>query len=375
MNLSCRALVEHAILGYYDISQMDAIVGASIFVVSSRMRIIIPGGAGHLGHLLANALVADGHDVVILTRRPPAQTLGPARFVAWNHDPTAVWAEELASADAVINLAGRSVNCRYTKTHRQEILSSRVETTRALGEAFAALSSPPPIWLQMSTATIYAHSYGVPQTEVAGTIGGAEPGADDYDPAWNFSIQVATAWEQAATDAVGAMPEDRRPRLVLLRTAMVMDPAPGGAFAVLRTLTRHGLGGTAGHGWQWMSWIHGTDFVSAIRFLLARSEIAGPVNLAAPNPLPNREFMAELRRAIRTKIGLPAPGWLLPTTAAVMGTEPELLLKSRRVVPERLLEAGFEFTYPAWPAAVTNLIERAPVHHRQQPAMSSSHTA
>ncbi|HET7458840.1 MAG TPA: DUF1731 domain-containing protein, partial [Gemmatimonadaceae bacterium] len=254
-------------------------------------------------------------------------------------------------ADVVVNLAGRSVNCRYTRRNRRLIMDSRVESTRAVGEAIAHAARPPRVWLQMSTATIYAHRYDAPNDELTGVIGGAEPDAPE---AWRFSIEVATAWERAADEA----PPPSGTRLVKMRTAVVLSPDRGGIFDTLLALVRRGLGGRSGDGRQWVSWIHDADFVRAVRWLVERDSLAGVVNVAAPSPLPNADFMRALREAWGTRVGLPASRWMLAAGAAAMRTETELVLKSRRVVPGRLLADGFAFTYPEWPAAARDLCER-----------------
>lgn len=312
------------------------------------MRIVIPGGSGQVGTLLARALHADGHEVVVLSRRPaPA----PWRTDAWDARTVGPWAAHLEGADAVVNLAGRSVNCRYTPANRRAIVDSRVLATRAVGDAIARAARPPGAWLQMSTATIYAHTLG-PAHDEAGEIGGAEPGVPDT---WRFSIDVATRWEDAAHERAAALD---RTRLVLLRTAMVMSPDRGGVFDTLLALVRRGLGGPVAGGRQYVSWIHEHDFVRAVRWTLARPDVAGAVNVASPGPLPYRDFMRALRAAAGVPIGLPATRLMLEAAAVVMRTETELVLKSRRVVPGRLLAEGFAFDWPAWPAAARELVAR-----------------
>jgi hypothetical protein len=260
------------------------------------------------------------------------------------------WAAELEGADAVVNLAGRSVNCRYGPENRREILESRVGSTRAVGEAVARAARPPRVWLQMSTATIYAHRYDAPNDEATGILGGGEPNAPDT---WRFSIDVARAWERAAEEA--PTPRTRR---VTMRSAIVMSPDRGGPFDVLLGLVRHGLGGRSGDGRQFVSWIHDADFFRAVRWLMEHDELAGTVNLASPNPLPNAEFMRALRQAWGIGIGLPAARWMLEIGAVFLRTETELILKSRRVVPGRLAAGGFTFRFPVWEAAARDLCQR-----------------
>ena len=311
------------------------------------MKIVIPGGTGQVGTLLARAFHGDGHEVVALGRTPKPASWRVAR---WDPASPAGWARELDGADVVINLAGRSVNCRYTPRNRAEILQSRLASVGAVGRAIAEARRPPAVWLQASTATIYAHRHDAPNDEASGRLGGSEPGAPDT---WRFSIDVAAAWERALDEApMGAT------RKVKLRSAMIMSPDPEGIFDTLLMLVRRGLGGTAGDGRQYVSWIHEADFVRAVYFLIERAELDGAVNLASPNPLPNREFMAALRRAWGAPIGLPSTRWMLEIGALFLRTETELILKSRRVVPGRLLRAGFSFRYAAWPDAARELCER-----------------
>src|SRR6266571_5928188 len=311
-----------------------------------RMKIVIPGGSGELGTLLAGALGSAGHEVLVLSRR---SSPGPWRVVEWDGVNPGAWTAEIDGCDAVINLAGRSVNCRYTAENRREILESRVLSTRAIGRAIAAARQPPRVWVQASTATIYAHRYDAPNDERAGLIGGSEADAPET---WRFSIDVATAWEQAANEF-----ELARTRKVLMRSAIVMSPLRG-AFNLLLRLVRFGLGGREGDGRQFVSWSHHEDWVRAVQWLIAHPELAGPVNLASPQPLPNDQFMGALRRAAGVPFGLPASRWMLEAGAFVIRTETELILKSRRVVPTRLIESGFAFQFPAWPAAAEDLVRR-----------------
>jgi uncharacterized protein (TIGR01777 family) len=250
----------------------------------------------------------------------------------------------------LINLAGRSVNCRYTAENRRTILSSRVDSTRVVGAAIARARHPPRVWLQMSTATLYAHRFDAANDEVSGLIGGTEPDVPAY---WSFSIDVAKAWEQTLQEA-----GTPRTRKVAVRSAMVLSPDPGGVFDVLLRLTRFGLGGPIAGGRQFISWVHERDFVRALDFLIAREDLAGPVNVASPKPLPQRDFMASLRQAWGTAVGLPAARWMTEIGAFFLGTDTELVLKSRRVAPRRLLDAGFEFEFPDWDAAARELVLR-----------------
>ncbi len=321
------------------------------------MKVVIPGGTGQVGTLLARAFHGDGHEVVTLGRSPAH---APWRVARWDPERIGEWSRWIEGADVVINLAGRSVNCRYSDTNRNEILQSRLGSTAIVGQAIARAARPPRTWLQASTATIYAHRYDAPNDEDTGIIGGDEA---DAPARWRFSVEVATAWERALDEAV--VPNTRK---VKLRAAVILSPDRGGIFDTLLTLVRRGLGGTSGDGRQYVSWIHDEDFVRAIYWLLDRPELSGPVNLAAPTPLPNRDFMAALRRAWGTPLGLPASRWMLKLGAVIMRTETELVLKSRRVRPGRLLDAGFAFNFPDWPAAARDLCTRWRAQHRARPS-------
>ena len=307
----------------------------------------MPGGSGQVGTLLARAFHRDGHEVVVLSRRPRNQ---PWRVVGWDGANLDGWLKELDGCQAVINLTGRSVNCRYTAANRKEILDSRVLSTRVLGQAVAKVSQPPRVWLQASTATIYAHRYDAPNDEATGILGGNEPDAPDT---WNFSIDVARSWERTFDEVVAP-----RTRKVALRSAMTMSPDKGGVFAALLGLVRCGFGGRFGDGRQYVSWIHHRDFVAAVHWLIEHDAVSGIVNVAAPGPLPWMEFMRILREAAGVPFGLPASKWMLEAGAFFMRTETELILKSRRVVPGRLIDHGFTFEFPTWNEAARDLCRR-----------------
>jgi uncharacterized protein (TIGR01777 family) len=308
------------------------------------LTIVIPGGSGQVGTVLARAFHRRGDRVVVLSRSPHSL---PWRVVRWDGATPGGWCDELEGCDVVINLAGRSVNCRYTPANRKAILDSRVLSTRVIGQAIAQASRPPHVWLQASTATIYAHRYDAPNDESTGLVGAGER---DAPGSWGFSIDVARAWEDAFHQA--AISTTRK---ILLRSAVTMSPDAGGIFDTLLTLVRRGLGGTVGDGRQFVSWIHDEDFVNAITWLIDHHHVDGVVNVAAPNPLPNAEFMRILRDAAGMRFGLAPHRWMLEIGAALMRTETELVLKSRRVIPGRLLANGFVFKYPYWPAAAMDL--------------------
>lgn len=311
------------------------------------LRILIPGGSGQVGRVLARYFQQRGHQVIVLTRGPHTAEW---QTVHWDGQTPGLWTDYLEGADACINLAGRSVNCRYTAENRIEIYNSRIMSTRLLGEVIGSLRSPPRIWLNASTATIYRHALDREMDEETGELGGNEPGAPET---WNFSIRVAKDWETAFFNA--HTPNTRK---VAMRSAITLSPVPGNAFAVLSNLVRTGLGGTQGNGRQWVSWIHEDDFARAVEFLILREDLDGPVNIASPYPERNREFMAMLREAWDMPNGIWAPAPLLELAAIFMRTETELVLKSRRVIPTRLLQAGFAFELPYWPRAAEDLVTK-----------------
>jgi TIGR01777 family protein len=311
------------------------------------MKIIIPGGTGQVGTLLARAFTNDGHEVVVISRKHEAADWA---VVSWDAETLGEWAEEIDGADVVINLAGRNVNCRYNEANCREIMDSRVNSTRVVGEAISKASNPPKVWLQASTATIYSHRFDASNDEKTGIIGGSEPDAPEK---WRFSIEVAKAWEQAANEA-----DTPNTRKVLMRSAIVLSPDQDGIFDVLLGLVRRGLGGTAADGNQYISWVHERDFVNSVNWLIEHEELFGPVNIASPNPMINKDFMRILRDAWGASIGLPATRPMLALAAVFMQTETELILKSRRVVPTKLLDSGFNFSFPLWEQAARDLCRR-----------------
>ena len=311
------------------------------------MKIVIPGGSGQVGTILARAFQNDGHEVVVLSRSARQALWG---VVPWDAVTLGPWVRDIDGADVVINLAGRSVNCRYTPRNREAIKQSRLLSTRVVGKAIAAATRPPRLWLQASTATIYAHRFDAPNDETTGILGGGERDAPET---WRFSIDVASSWERELDAA--EVPGTRK---VKLRSAVTMSPDRGGIFDTLLTLVRRRLGGRAGDGRQYVSWVHEVDFVRALYWLIDHHEVEGAVNIAAPEPLPNAVFMSELRNAYGISVGLPASKWMLEIGAVFMRTETELILKSRRVVPGLLIERGFTFQFPRWPEAAKDLCRR-----------------
>ncbi|WP_178025161.1 TIGR01777 family oxidoreductase [uncultured Paenibacillus sp.] len=292
-------------------------------------KVVLAGGTGFVGQAFAGRFGELGAEVKVISRHAP--------HIPWE-DRSAI-VEALEGADLLINLAGRSVNCRYTSENRRLILDSRTETTRQLGECILACRLPPALWINSSTATIYRHAEDRPMTEESGEIG------------TGFSVDVAKAWEAAffALD----LPATRQ---VALRIAIVLDD--GGVMGPLRNLVRFGLGGAQGSGRQQFSWIHMEDLFRIVRFLQEHPELNGVFNASAPHPVTNRELMAGLRRAMGVPVGLPAPRWLLELGARLIRTETELVLKSRWVLPDRLQRAGFAFRYDTLEKALKEIVGR-----------------
>ncbi len=305
----------------------------------NQKRIIIAGANGFLGNLLSRHFLKKGWNVSGLVR-PGKPVVAGVQSVEWDAVQRGKWERTLEGADLLVNLCGRSVNCRYNARNRSDILASRVSTTQLLGAAVADLKAQPAVWINAASATIYRHAEDRPMDEIAGETGSG------------FSVEVCQAWEGAFFELKGI--ETRR---VALRLAMVMAPGKGGVYHAFANLARLGLGGTMGNGRQYVSWIEGSDFCRAVQWIARCHELDGVVNCAAPNPLPNRMFLRELRQALGQPIGMPAPRLLLEAGAFLLDTETELLLKSRRVVPARLLEQAFQFDYPTWPEAVQKLLE------------------
>ena len=313
-----------------------------------RLRIVIPGGSGQVGTILARHFHEQGHDVTVLSRhkcRTEWETLN------WDGQEPGDWVKSVDGADLVINLAGKNVNCRYNAANRREIKNSRVITTGLVGQAIARAARPPRLWFNASTCTIYRHSVDQIMDEAHGEIGGSETGVPKQ---WSFSIDVATSWERAFFAA-----ETPQTRKVALRSSMIMSPDPKGVFDKLLRMVRMGLGGKCGPGNQFVSWIHDVDFIRSIEFLIEHEELTGPVNICSPCPVTNWFFMRCLRNAwCTTYVGLPAPKWALSLGAMLLQTETELVLKSRRVVPAKLTNAGFEFHFPSWRSASQDLVNR-----------------
>jgi len=305
-------------------------------------RIILAGGSGFVGQALADYFLKSTWDVVVLTRSASQRT-SAARQVQWDGRSLGPWHREVEGADAVVNLAGKSVNCRYNARNRKEILASRIQSTRVIGEAITQCATPPGVWLNASTATVYQHTFGEPWDET----GAVESVAEAKDA---FSVEVAQAWERALEEA--ATPQTRK---IAMRMSLVLGRGANSVFPVLRRLVRLGLGGRMGSGEQYVSWIHTTDYCRAVDWMMGHAECSGAVNVTAPNPVPNREMMRLLRQVCGVPFGLPATEWMLEIGAFFLRTETELILKSRRVIPGRLLKSGFAFEFPTLEQAFINL--------------------
>jgi uncharacterized protein len=295
------------------------------------MKIIIAGGSGFLGKSLANHF--QNHEVWILTRNPKRPN-----EISWDAKNLGNWAESLEKADVLINMTGKSVDCRYNDENRAEILRSRIDSTNLLQRAVDNCKNPPKTWLNSSSATIYVHAETQLMTEANGIIG------DD------FSMNICKSWEKAFF--ARPTPQTRK---VALRTAIVLG-REGEAFHKLKTITRLGMGGQQGNGRQKMSWVHVEDFCRAVEFIIRDEKINGKINISAPNPIDNQSFMKILRDKLKVPFGLPAPAFLLEIGTLFLQTETELLLKSRNVYPERLLNYGFRFRFETVDEALGELV-------------------
>ena len=292
-------------------------------------KVIIAGGSGFLGQALASSLLKDGYEVVILVRSEKTGLHG--KFVYWDAKNLGDWSKELEGATALFNLAGRSIDCRYTEKNKALILNSRIDSTKALGEAIKRCEEPPKVWLNASTATVYK--------DIRGDL---KPHDENSETdAEGFAEDVGRAWEKTFFDA-----SNEGVRQVAMRISIVLGEG-GGAFPVMRRLTKLGLGGRQGPGTQWISWLHIDDWVGIAKFLMKNSAIFGPVNLAAPNPVTNQEFMRCMRKQFAPLgIGFPAPTPAIYLGGVFMGTEPDLVLKSRKVISRVLAEQKFDFKFP-----------------------------
>ncbi|MEX1003490.1 MAG: TIGR01777 family oxidoreductase [Crocinitomicaceae bacterium] len=302
---------------------------------ATTQHILITGGSGFLGQHLSAFFQNSGKTVKILSRNPQKDN-----EIYWDGKEVGDWISAIEKADVIINLSGKSVNCRYTQKNKDLILRSRIDSTNALCKAIQQAESPPKLWINSSSATTYVHSENQQMTEDEGIIG------DD------FSMNVCKQWEEAFFSC-----HLNHSRQVAVRSSIVLGKS-GGAFPIMKRLSRFGMGGRQGSGKQFMSWIHIQDFCRAVEFIINHPEIVGPVNVTAPNPIRNKEFMKQLRKSLGIPFGISQPKWMLELGAKIIGTETELLLKSRNVVPERLTESGFQFQFPEAKDAIEYLTDK-----------------
>jgi uncharacterized protein (TIGR01777 family) len=287
------------------------------------MKIVIAGGTGYLGQLLSTHFLKDSANQVFILSRKEQVNQDNLHYLKWDGKTIGNWKQFLEQTDVLINLTGKSVDCRYTQKNKDEIYASRMESTHVLCQVVQQLQHPPKVFIQTSSATIYRHSEDKLMTEKRGEIG------------IDFSMDVCKKWEMVFNSYT--LPKTKK---IVTRTSIVMGNS-GGAFPILKTLVMLGLGGKQGDGKQFISWISEEDYVRSIVHLIHQKE--GVYNLCVPNPLQNATFQRKLRMKLGVFFGLNIPKWMLKIGAKIMGTEPELILKSRRVYPENLLNTGFTF--------------------------------
>lgn len=299
-------------------------------------KLVIAAGTGFLGKVLQDHFKTEFEEIIILTRGAP-RIEGIFKYVNWDARTLSGWEKELENANVLINMTGKSVDCRYTTENKTEIINSRINSTKILNEAVLHCAYPPKHWLNSSTATIYRHSLDKQMTELNGEFG------DD------FSVNVAKAWEQSFFET-----ETPKTIKTALRTSIVLGKH-GGAFIPLKRLTQFGLGGKQGDGNQFVSWIHQDDFARAIKFII-NNKMIGNINIVSPQPIENKLFMAKLRAVLKVLIGIPTSEFILKIGTKIIGTESELVLKSRNVIPDKLIKSGFEFRFGDLDKALKNLI-------------------
>lgn len=287
------------------------------------MKIIIAGGSGYLGNLLINHFKKDKNNEIYILTRSRIPSIDNVHYLTWNAKNKGDWTTFLEDSDVLINLTGKSVNCRYTEKNKTEIYKSRLDSTQVLCEVVQALKNPPKVFIQSSSATIYRHSEDKLMREDNGEIGN------------DFSIDVCKKWE-----ATFSKYKFTKTKKIITRTSIVLGNN-GGAFPLMKRLIKFGLGGKQGNGNQFISWIHEEDYIRAIQFLITQD--SGIYNLCVPNPIKNKYFQSELRKKLHIPFGLNTPEWILKIGAKIIGTETELLLKSRNIYPQNLLEKGFVF--------------------------------
>jgi len=303
-------------------------------------KIIIAGGNGFLGNAFVEYLIKNHETEIYILTRKRIENRGNIHYVLWDGENLGDWTNYLEKADVLLNLAGRTVNCRYTEKHKAEIYDSRIKSTYILGEAMRKCLIPPKLWINMSTATIYRDEYEKPNNEITGIIGEG------------FSVDVATKWEETFF----AVPLYST-RKVAIRTAIAFG-RKGDVFKIYRKHVKMFLSGKHGHGKEWVSWIHEEDFYRAIMFLIENKELEGVFNLASPNAIRDKDMMNLFRRTMGYKFGLPIKKWMLKIGAFFLRTETELILKSRWVYPGNLLKAGFKFKFNHMEEGLKDLLAR-----------------
>ena len=299
-------------------------------------KLILAGGTGFLGQAIVNRFNKKGTEIIVFSRGAD-RTENNVRYIHWDGKTSGEWTKELEGADVLINLTGKSVDCRYNEKNKAEIISSRVNATKVLGEAINKANNPPKIWLNSASATIYRNAEDRVMDEFDGEIGKG------------FSVEVCQIWEKTFNEI-----NNPKTRKIAMRISMVMGKG-GGVLPVMSKLVKAGLGGKMGDGKQFISWIHEEDFLNAIEHLINNEQASGAYNFASPKPIPNKEFMSLFRKQLNVKIGLPAAKWMLEIGAFFIKTETELILKSRRVVSTKLANEGFVFKYPTVEQTLKNL--------------------
>ena len=305
-------------------------------------KIVIAGGTGFLGDVLIKAYSNTDTELVILSRKatfPPAKNI---RYAIWDGKTLNTWKKELDGCDVLINLAGKSVNCRYTPENKDAIFSSRVDSTNILGEAINQCSQAPALWINSSSATIYKHSEDKANDELTGETSNT------------FSERVCQTWEKTFFEH----PTNPTVRKIALRTAIVLG-TEGGVYPVLASLVKRGLGGAQGKGTQYVSWLHSDDFIGIIEYLIQEKDLSGAINACSPNPVRNETFMKYFRESLHIPIGLPTYSWMLKIGVVLMNTEEELVIKSRRVIPGILQNHGFKFQFEQLEEALKSLAQKA----------------
>lgn len=312
----------------------------------SRSRIVIAGGTGFIGKFLLNAW-SSRHDIIVLTRQQKKyRAQGSVRYVSWDPQRDGDWMQAIDGADLLINLTGKSVNCRYTEKNREAILQSRIQATAALGRAIKQAAIPPACWINASSATIYRHAEDHAQDEYTGETG------------HDFSMDVCHAWERCFFEQ-----DTPQTRKVALRIGITLGA--GSALDTLLRLAKSGLGGRQGSGRQKVTWIHYLDLIGIMYWIWKHPKMEGIFNCCSPNAVSNNHFMQTLRKAAGIPFGIPMPEPFIRMGALLIGTSPELVLKSRWVVPTRLLQSGFVFRYPQLQQALEDIIDTMPLQQNR----------